>query len=135
MVLGGWVWGGGGGGGGGVFFFFFFLSGKVWGGVFFFFFFPFVVGEGELCAALETCCYKSFRFTVQAVRYVRLYEINRRFYVGYTNVIFLGEVNKWNIIEYPRILNDIPFIGSRISHFEAKSECPPHSRQRNTRSE
>ena len=36
--------------------------------------------------------------------------------------IFLGEARKWNIIEYPRIFNDIPFIGSRIFHFEAKFE-------------
>jgi len=36
--------------------------------------------------------------------------------------IFLGEAHKWNIIAYPRIFNDIPFIGSRIFHFEAKSE-------------
>ena len=35
---------------------------------------------------------------------------------------FLGEAHKWNIIEYPRIFNDIPFIGSRIFHFEAESE-------------
>jgi len=30
-----------------------------------------------------------------------------------------GEGHKWNIIEYPRIFNDIPIIGSRIFHFEA----------------
>ena len=36
--------------------------------------------------------------------------------------IFLGDAHKWNIIEYPRIFNEIPFIGSRIFHFSAKSE-------------
>jgi len=36
--------------------------------------------------------------------------------------IFPGKAHKWNIIEYPRIFNDVPFIGSRIFHFEAKSE-------------
>jgi len=36
--------------------------------------------------------------------------------------IFLGEAHKWNIIDYPRIFNDIPFISSRIFHSKAKSE-------------
>jgi len=36
--------------------------------------------------------------------------------------IFLGEAQmEYNMI-FPRIFNDIPFIGSRIFHFEAKSE-------------
>jgi len=36
--------------------------------------------------------------------------------------IFLGEAQmEYNII-FPRIFNDIPFIGSRIFHFEAKPE-------------
>jgi len=34
-------------------------------------------------------------------------------------LILLGEAHKWNTIEYPRIFNDIPFIGSRIFHNQA----------------